>query len=88
MCGIGNKYLGKKKLNKYFGLKRQTMKYTTFTTEIQEESKVIIPPEVRERLELKAGDKLEVTLKKIKSRRLEILISENPLYKLIKFAEK
>jgi len=64
------------------------MKYTTFTTEIQEENKVIIPPEVRERLELKAGDKLEVTLKKIKSRRLEILTSENPLYKLIKFAEE
>jgi bifunctional DNA-binding transcriptional regulator/antitoxin component of YhaV-PrlF toxin-antitoxin module len=43
--------------------------------------------EVREKLDVQTGDKLEITLKKVKSRRLEILISENPLYKLIKFSE-
>ncbi len=63
------------------------MKYTTFITEVQQENSVIIPVEVREKLQIKSGDKIEVTLKKIKSRRLEILISENPLYKLFKFVD-
>jgi hypothetical protein len=31
---------------------------------------------------------LEITVKKIKSRRLEILISQNPLYKILKFSEE
>jgi AbrB family looped-hinge helix DNA binding protein len=63
------------------------MKYTTFITEVQQENSVIIPVEVREKLQIKSGDKIEMTLKKIKSRRLEILISENPLYKLFKFVD-
>lgn len=64
------------------------MKYTTFITEVQQENSVIIPVEVREKLQIKSGDKIEVTLKKIKSRRLEILISENPLYKIFKFVDE
>lgn len=63
------------------------MKYTTFITEVQQENNVIIPVEVREKLQIKSGDKIEVTIKKIKSRRLEILISENPLYKIFKFVD-
>jgi AbrB family looped-hinge helix DNA binding protein len=63
------------------------MKYTTFNTEVQQENSIIIPAEVREKLQIKSGDKIEVTLKKIRSRRLEILISENPLYKLFKFVD-
>lgn len=63
------------------------MKFTTFMTEVREDNTIEIPVEVREKLDVQAGDKLEITLKKVKSRRLEILISENPLYKLIKFSE-
>ena len=64
------------------------MKITTFVTEVKSDYKIDIPVEVREKLEIGEGDKVELTLKKIKSRRLEILISENPLYKLIKFSEE
>ena len=64
------------------------MKITTFVTEVKSDYKIDIPVEVRERLDIGEGDKVELTLKKIKSRRLEILISENPLYKLIKFSEE
>lgn len=63
------------------------MKFTTFMTEVRENNVIEIPVEIREKLDVHIGDKLEITLKKVKSRRLEILISENPLYKLIKFAE-
>jgi AbrB family looped-hinge helix DNA binding protein len=63
------------------------MKFTTFMTEVREKNMIEIPVEIREKLDVHTGDKLEITLKKVKSRRLEILISENPLYKLIKFAE-
>gem|GEM_PF-1207992 len=65
----------------------KTMKFTTFMTEVREKNMIEIPVEIREKLDVHTGDKLEITLKKVKSRRLEILISENPLYKLIKFAE-
>jgi bifunctional DNA-binding transcriptional regulator/antitoxin component of YhaV-PrlF toxin-antitoxin module len=56
-------------------------------TEVRQDNTIEIPVEVREKLDVQTGDKLEITLKKVKSRRLEILISENPLYKLIKFSE-
>ncbi len=61
------------------------MKFSTFNAEIGPRNNIEIPAEVREKLDLRPGDKLEVTVKKIKTRRLEILISENPLYKLMKF---
>ncbi|MEJ2634638.1 MAG: AbrB/MazE/SpoVT family DNA-binding domain-containing protein [Calditrichia bacterium] len=61
------------------------MKFSTFNAEIGPKNSIEIPAEVREKLDLRPGDKLEVTVKKIKTRRLEILISENPLYKLMKF---
>ncbi len=64
------------------------MKYSTFVTEVREDNSIEIPGEIRDKFDVKAADKIEVTIKKIKSRRLEILISENPLYKLIKFAEE
>jgi len=63
------------------------MKFTTFMTEVRQDNTIEIPVELREKLDVQTGDKLEITLKKVKSRRLEILISENPLYKLIKFSE-
>ncbi|MCK4892327.1 MAG: AbrB/MazE/SpoVT family DNA-binding domain-containing protein [Calditrichia bacterium] len=63
------------------------MKITTFMTEVKSDNSVEIPAEVRDRFDVKAGDKVEITLKKVKSKRLEILISENPLYKLIKLSK-
>jgi AbrB family looped-hinge helix DNA binding protein len=64
------------------------MKITTFVTEVKSNYKIDLPAEIREKQEIDEGDKVEITLKKIKSRRLEILISENPLYKLITFTDK
>lgn len=64
------------------------MKYTTFVSELQEEKKINIPAEIRDKLDLRPGDKIEVTVKKIKARRLEIQINENPLYKLVRFADE
>jgi len=63
------------------------MKITTFMTEVKGDNSVEIPAEVRDRFDVKVGDKVEITLRKVKSKRLEILISENPLYKLIKWSE-
>jgi len=63
------------------------MKITTFMTQLKEDNSVEIPPEVRDKLDVKPGDKVEITLRKVKSKRLEILISENPLYKIIKFSD-
>ncbi|UCF62867.1 MAG: AbrB/MazE/SpoVT family DNA-binding domain-containing protein [bacterium] len=63
------------------------MKITTFMTELKSDNSVDIPPEVRDKLDVKPGDKVEITLRKVKSKRLEILISENPLYKIIKFSD-
>ena len=49
------------------------MKQSTFIAKITNDKKIEIPP--------------EVSLKKIKPRRFEILISENPLYKLLKITK-
>jgi bifunctional DNA-binding transcriptional regulator/antitoxin component of YhaV-PrlF toxin-antitoxin module len=63
------------------------MKYTTFIAEVKENNSVEIPVETRDRLDIRSGDKIEVTVTKIKTKRLEILISKNPLHKLLKFTE-
>jgi AbrB family looped-hinge helix DNA binding protein len=64
------------------------MRYTTFVSELKSDNSINIPAEVRDKLDLRTGDKIEISLKKIKSKRLEIVISENPLYKLFKMAEE
>jgi AbrB family looped-hinge helix DNA binding protein len=64
------------------------MRYTTFVSELKSDNSINIPAEVRDKLDLRTGDKIEISLKKIKSKRLEIVISENPLYKLLKMAEE
>jgi AbrB family looped-hinge helix DNA binding protein len=64
------------------------MRYTTFVSELKGDNSILIPPEVRDKLDLKSGDKIEISLKKIKTRRLEIVISKNPLYKLLKMNEE
>ncbi len=64
------------------------MKYTTFVAQVSDDYSVEIPLETRDKLDIRPGDKLEVTVAKIKTKRLEILISKNPLHKLLKFTEK
>jgi bifunctional DNA-binding transcriptional regulator/antitoxin component of YhaV-PrlF toxin-antitoxin module len=60
------------------------MKFATFTSTIVNEQNIRIPNEVREKLLIEPGDKIEITIKKIKSRKLDLLLAENPLYKLLK----
>lgn len=55
----------------------------TFITKISSKKQIEIPSDVCNRLKLEEGDKVEVTLKRIRSRRLEINISKNPLNKLL-----
>ena len=64
------------------------MKYITFISEVKDDNRIEIPPEIRHKLSVRVGDKLELTIKKIRARRLEILISENPLYKLVKYLDE
>ena len=63
------------------------MKTGTFIAVSDGEGRVTIPNEVRERLSLTEGDKLEVLIKKIRSRRTELKIGRNPLTKLIDIPE-
>lgn len=64
------------------------MRYTTFVSELKSNNVITIPAEVCDKFDLKPGDKVEISLKKIKSGRLDIVIGENPLYKLLKIAEE
>ena len=64
------------------------MKSGIFISEISRDFTVNIPLELRERLKLEPGDKIEVSIKKIHSRRLDILLSQNPLYQLLHFSRK
>lgn len=62
------------------------MKYATFVTEMKADMTVQIPQELSEKLGLEPGNRVEISLKKIKSTRLELVLSENPLHKLIDLA--
>lgn len=63
------------------------MKTGTFITEIDEEGKINIPSEIKDRLQLAEGDKVEILLKKIRSKRLDVSIGKNPLNKILKLSE-
>jgi AbrB family looped-hinge helix DNA binding protein len=63
------------------------MKTGTFITEIDKEGKINIPSEINDRLQLADGDKVEILLKKIRSKRLDVSISKNPLNKILKLTE-
>ncbi|GAB4327025.1 MAG: hypothetical protein Kow0037_00290 [Calditrichia bacterium] len=63
------------------------MKYSTFTGEMKSGRMVEVPVEICNQLDLKAGDKVEVSIKKIKPSRLDVLIRKNPLYKLLNLEE-
>jgi len=64
------------------------LKYTTFNTEIKEKNCIQIPVEVQERLGLSPGMMVQVSIKKIRAKRIDLLIKENPLYQLIHLAEE
>ncbi len=63
------------------------MKTGMFLAEIDPAGKIAIPVEIRDRLSLTAGDKVEISLKKIRSKRLEVIIRKNPLHKLLLLSE-
>jgi bifunctional DNA-binding transcriptional regulator/antitoxin component of YhaV-PrlF toxin-antitoxin module len=60
----------------------------SFITEVDKNKKLDIPSEVLNRLHLNEGDKVEVLIKKIKSRRMGINISKNPLIKLLDITQE
>ena len=64
------------------------MKFATFTSAIGNEQNIRIPNEVCEKLFIESGDRIEISVKKIKSRKLDLLLAENPLYKLLKIAKQ
>lgn len=59
----------------------------TFVSELGEKNKIEIPSEMMKRLQLNEGDKIEVLIKRIRSKRLDIKISKNPLLKLLNIGE-
>ncbi|MGH1364006.1 MAG: hypothetical protein ACRBF0_10650 [Calditrichia bacterium] len=59
------------------------MKFATFIAELKEDYSAQIPREVCERLKLQPGDRIEISVKRIKSRKIDIFLAENPLYRLI-----
>jgi AbrB family looped-hinge helix DNA binding protein len=64
------------------------MKTGTFITEVNADGKIDIPPEIRDRLNLAEGDKVEILLKKIRSKRFEVNIRKNPLHKILVLTEQ
>ncbi len=54
-----------------------------FITELKNGSTLDIPNEVITGLKLQPGDKVEVFIKRIRSRRLDIKISRNPLVRIL-----
>ena len=55
----------------------------TFFTELVSKKILDIPSEVVNSLSLEEGDRVEVYIKKIRSRRRDIKISRNPLNKIL-----
>ena len=59
----------------------------TFICEVGEKNKVEIPSEMMKKLQLNEGDKVEVLVKRIRSKRFDIKISKNPLLKMLTLGE-
>jgi hypothetical protein len=53
-----------------------------YIAEVDENGDLKLSHEVKEKLELKSGDKVEVSIKKVVAKRDLINKSENPLYEL------
>ena len=64
------------------------MKTGVFIAEIEEKGKVTVPQEISDRISLAEGDKVEILLKKIRSRKFDVNIAKNPLYKMLTLSEK
>lgn len=64
------------------------MKTGLFIAEIEENGKLTIPQEISDRISLQEGDKVEILLKKIRSRKFDVNIVKNPLYKMLTLSEK
>jgi bifunctional DNA-binding transcriptional regulator/antitoxin component of YhaV-PrlF toxin-antitoxin module len=64
------------------------MKTGTFITQVRPDGNLSIPPEIRDRLQLSDGDKVEILLKKIRSKRFEVNIGKNPLHKILALSEQ
>lgn len=63
------------------------MKYATFTTEVKSDMTIQIPHNLCDKLRLEPGNRVEISLKKIKSSKLDLILAENPLHKLIELAQ-
>lgn len=59
------------------------MKYATFVSEVEAGNKILIPREVTEKLRIHEGDRVEISVKRFKSSRLDLILSENPLFRLL-----
>ena len=59
------------------------MKTGIFIGEVDREKRISIPDEIVERLAISEGDKIEILLKKIRSKRFEVTIHKNPLVKIL-----
>ena len=59
------------------------MKYAPFITDVKGDKTLQLPLNVCEKLRIEPGDRIEVAVKKIKSGRLDLILSENPLYRLL-----
>lgn len=64
------------------------MKTGTFITQIKPDGNISVPPEIKDRLQLADGDKVEILLKKIRSKRFEVNIGKNPLNKILVLSEQ
>jgi len=54
-----------------------------FITKLENSNSISIPVEVQKGLALEPGDKVEISIKRIRTRRLDINIARNPLSKLL-----
>lgn len=59
------------------------MKYATFVSEVEPGNRILIPREVAEKLRIHEGDRVEISVKRFKSSRLDLILSENPLFRLL-----
>lgn len=59
----------------------------TFVCELGEKNKIEIPSEMMKKLQLNEGDKVEVLVKRIRSKRFDIKISKNPLLRMLTIGE-
>ncbi len=55
----------------------------TFFTNLKSKKTLELPAEITRGLSLEEGDKIEVHIKKIKTKRMDIKISRNPLSRIL-----